>query len=216
MRILKRSIATMAAVVGVLGLSSAASALSIDLTWSGSGTSLTGTSFTGTEAVVLGVYANLTTPPGLSGVTVSVSYNPAALSIVNCKVANKIAPQIVAGGSFAPLLGGGAACTLGGGIAGLMDQQGAAGAGYLPTGSGAVHIADITFHVTGAVGGNSVLQSFFDPILGGWLDNASAFSLNAVFGSATVHVIPEPATAILVGAGFLGLLAAGRRGRRRS
>jgi hypothetical protein len=35
------------------------------------------------------------------------------------------------------------------------------------------------------------------------------------FGSATVHVmIPEPTTAILVGAGLLGLLVAARRKRR--
>ena len=213
MRILKRSIVTMVAVVGALGLSSAASAMTIDLTWSGGagGDTLTGTSFTGSESVVLGVYATFTVPPSTTGVGVSVSYNPAALSVGKCTQVPGV--QTVGGGSFAPIPA--STCAIGGGIVGQMNQFTGAGSGYLPTGPGTIHVADITFHVVG-LPGNTVVQSFFDPILDGWLDINSTFSLNAVFGSATVHVIPEPATAILVGAGFLGLLAAGRRGRRRS
>jgi hypothetical protein len=201
----------MVAVAGVLALSTAVSALSIDLKWAGSGTTLTGTNFTGSEAVVLGVYATFGTPPGLSGITASVSYNPAALSFTKCTPANKATPQLVAGGSFEPFLGSSAVCTVGGGVVGLFDQQEVSP--YLTTGAGTVHIADITFHVTGAVKGNSIVQSFFHPTKGGWGDNNANFSLNAVFGAATVHVIPEPTTAILVGIGFLGLLAAGRRRR---
>jgi hypothetical protein len=211
--LVKRSIVTVAALVGVLGLSSAASAISIDLVWAGSGNSVTGTSFTGSEVVTLGVYAIITVPPGADGLQVSVSYDAAALSLVSCTNANKKVGQYVAGGYFQPALGKAAFCnTSVAGIVGQMDQQ--AALGYLPylPGPGAIHVADIVFHVVGG-SGNTVVQSFFDPIFDGWGSNAHVFSLNATFGSATVNIIPEPTTAILVGAGFLGLLAAGRRRR---
>ncbi|MHC4714794.1 MAG: PEP-CTERM sorting domain-containing protein, partial [Planctomycetota bacterium] len=80
-------------------------------------------------------------------------------------------------------------------------------------GPGSLHIADLQFHVTGAFG-NNVVQSLMNPVADGWGDNNFVFTLNATFGSATINVIPEPTTAILVGIGFLALVAAGRRTSR--
>jgi hypothetical protein len=206
--IIKRSIVTIVVAVGVLGLSSAATALTVDLLWAGSGTNVTGTAFAGSEVVTLDVYATFALPPGLSGVAVSISWDTNALSLVSCDVTNK---QTVAGGSFLPLLGSRSACLAASpGLQPAMDQQ----AGWLPylgTG-GTLDIGSLVFHVIGA-GGNTVVSSFFNPAGDGWLDNAYAFSLNATLNDATVHVIPEPTTAILVGLGFMGLLAAGRRRR---
>jgi hypothetical protein len=201
-------IVTIITAAGVLGLSSAASALTVDLTWAGSGTGLTGTAFTGSEVVTLNVDATFALPPGLSGVAVSISWDSNALSLVSCDVTNK---QTVAGGSFLPLLGSRSPCLAASpGLQPAMDQQ----AGWLPNvgSGGTLDVGSLVFHVLGAPG-NTVVSAFFNPAGDGWLDNGYAFSLNANLGAATVHVIPEPTTAILVGAGFIGLLAAGRRRR---
>jgi hypothetical protein len=205
------------ALLGLLALSSSATAISIDLVWSGSGTSMTGTDFVGSEAVTLGVYATFTVPPGFAGVAVSVSYDPAALSLSEC--VQDTTGQLVSGANFIPIPA--STCKISSGIAGSMNQQVTWVMNYstgnqvlaFPTADGTVHIANITFHVTGAVGGNTVLQSFFHPLFDGWHDNNSVFSLNAVFGSAMAYV-PEPATAILVGVGLISLIATGRRMRR--
>jgi hypothetical protein len=63
------------ALVAGLSLSSAASALSVDVEWSGSGTQVTGTSFTGSEVVTLEFYATFTVPNGLDGVGVTISWD---------------------------------------------------------------------------------------------------------------------------------------------
>jgi hypothetical protein len=124
--------------------------------------------------------------------------------------------QYVAGGSFQPFnAGAGATCDNPGATWQPALTQLANYHPYTPYGPGSVYIADLQFHVMG-VPGNTFVQSLFNPLVDGWADNSFAFSLNAVLGAATVHVnvIPEPTTALLVGIGFLGLLAAGRRRRR--
>jgi hypothetical protein len=120
--------------------------------------------------------------------------------------------QYVAGGSFQPFnKGAGAKCYPAGATwQPALVQLASNYHPYIP-GTGTVHIADLQFHVTGAVPGNSIVQSLFNPVADGWADSNFVFSLNAVFGSA--WIIPEPTTAMLVGVGFLGLVAAARRRR---
>ena len=212
----KRSIITMVASLAFLTLSSAASALTVVLEWSGSGSNVTGTNFTGSEVVTLEVYGIVTVPPGLDMVAVSIGWDSNALSLVTCTLANNASPQLVAGGSFQPAGAPMATCPLP-----YPDEQPSLGQmanspPYLP-GPGYLHIADLVFHVTGGVDGNTVVQSFFNPVSDGWTDNNWIFSLNAIHGTATVHVdLPElePNAALLVGCGFLSLLAVGRRRRR--
>jgi hypothetical protein len=208
----KRSIVMTIALLAALALSSAASAISIDVEWRGSGTTLTGTDFVGSELVTLELYASVTVPPGLDSVGVTISWDPGALSLVQCTPANTTKAQYVAGGSFQPFnKGDGATCdTPGTSWQPALVQL----ANYQPylAGPGVLHIADLQFHVLG-VAGNTIVQSLFNPVADGWGDNNFVFALNATFSDATVHVIPEPTTALLVGIGFIGLLAAGRRRR---
>jgi hypothetical protein len=208
----KQAFATIVALLGVLALSSAASAISIELEWSGSGTNLTGWSFTGSETVTLEVYAVVTNPPGLDGLGLSIKWNSDLLSLVSCTPANTTVAQYVAGGSFQPFnKGAGATCDNPGSTWQPALTQLANWHPYAPYGPGKLHVADLQFHVTG-MGGNLVVRSFFNPLADGWADNNFTFSLNAVFGSA--WIVPEPTTAMLVGLGFIGLLAASNRRRR--
>ena len=211
--LIKRSIVTLAALAGVLGLSSSASALSIVLEWTGSGGQITGTNFVGSETVTLEVYAVATTPPGLDGVGLTIAWDSNALSMMACNPANTTVAQYVAGGSFMPF-NSGTGSTCDNALPGLqpaLTQLVVTYQPYLP-GPGSLHVADLVFHVLGAPG-NTVVQALMRPGYDGWAANNFVTSLNATFVNATVHVIPEPTTAILVGVGFIGLLAAGRRRR---
>jgi hypothetical protein len=179
---------------------------------------------TGSEVVTADLWVTFGLPPGLSGETVSIAWDDNALKLQSCAMAGTNAlpaqslnpggfgPAYVAGGSFAPLLGPKANCPAPApGLQPSVDQQ----AGYLPyiAGGGTFLAARLVFHVTGAVGGNTVVTTFFNPATDGWGDGSYQFSQIANHAAATVHVIPEPTTVLLVGAGFLGLLAAGRRRR---
>jgi hypothetical protein len=206
----------MATLAGVLAFSTAASAITYSLIWAGSGTNVTGTNFTGSETLTLDLYVTFPLPPGLSGETVSVQWDDNALKLQSCAMAGTKAfpasPAWVAGGTFAPILGKSTCPTPSPGLQPALDQQ----AGALPYMPG-VHTflaAELVFHVTGLVTGNSVVSTFFRPGSEGWGDGDFMFSDIATHGSATVHVIPEPRTALLVACGFLGLIAAGRRRRQ--
>jgi hypothetical protein len=209
-----RTIMTVAVAMGTLALCSAASSITVDLEWSGSGTNVTASNSPGNEVLTLDVYATFTVPPGLTAVVVSIRWDSDALSLVSCEPANQTSPQYVAGGRFEPIMGSTYPCIAA--SPGLQPAVGQQAVGppwtndpYLP-GPGKLEIASLQFHVTGLVPGNTIVDSFFNPLADGWADNDLVFSLNGVLGTATVHA-PEPTTAILVGCGLLSLVAAGRR-----
>ena len=70
-----------------------------------------------------------------------------------------------------------------------------------------------TITLTGVAVGASTVQVIIRPGLE-WADGfANALPTQPTLGSALVTVIPEPATASLIGLGLVGLLLAGRRSR---
>ncbi|UCC62289.1 MAG: PEP-CTERM sorting domain-containing protein, partial [Anaerolineae bacterium] len=192
-----------------LGSVNGASALTVDLLWSGTGTPLTRA--TGSETVSLEVWFSYSAPPPtVMALSVSLSWDPDELSLVSCNLINKTPGNLSGEATWQPITGGQADCpTPSAGLQPGMNQE----AAWTPhTVGDTVQIGTLVFHQALAWRFNHVVTPFMS-INDGWADgNWYPVHFNAVFNDATV-MIPEPATAILVGAGFLGLLAAGRRRR---
>ena len=69
-----------------------------------------------------------------------------------------------------------------------------------------------TMTLTGMSPGETTVQLIIRPGLE-WIDGFDNEVIPPTLGSAVVTVIPEPATAALLGLGLVGLIAAGRRSR---
>jgi hypothetical protein len=205
-------------------MASAASAVPVvSLVWSGTnGTGTAGSSSIGADVgdmLTLTIFVSNTTPAsGISFAGVSLTYGPGLTggAATECPTGTT-APM---GGN---LFGGGTTCTpagfiapflspfilgvtVGGGLATSFDAAAASGAT-----TGTLELGAIKFTVSGA----DTVSTFYSPGLDS-VNDGLGNGLGSVFfpsASASVNVIPEPATAGLLA---LGLGALGLIGRRRS
>ena len=211
----KRILVGFAAAVCVVGFAGTASALSLSLEFAGGATTLnlTGADVSNTYTVAL--FLDMSGTAGNGGVYAggaSVSFS-STLTPLRCKEQGGAfndgaggvpswAPQTVGCGPPAP-----------DGINGQNVQtlEQAVAAGTVGGTFGKLKLGTITFHVNGT--GSDTITPFYLFGVDGWVLNDATFVGSTSVSSAFVNVIPEPATAVLLGMGVLGLGLSGRRRR---
>jgi hypothetical protein len=210
---LKQTIVSGAALLGVLAFASSASALSLNLEFSGGETSLNLTPADVSSTHTVSLFADLAGGGGggvffLAG---SIQFS-SSLTPLRCKEQ---------GGTFNNGVGGvptwgpltpdcGSTNQIPGGTAQSLEQgvtSGTAGGTF-----GKLKIGTVTFHVSGT--GNETITPFYVLAADGFIQNdgTTFTSTTPVFG-AVVNIIPEPATAVLLGLGIVGIGISGRRRR---
>jgi len=210
---LKRTIVSVAALLGVIAVAGSASALSLNMEFADGGTSI---NMSVSDTAQVQLFATL--DPGSSGqgiFTVAASVNfDSSLTPLRCLEQGGTFNDGEGGVDWAPLTGG---CgPPAGGISGQNVnslEQANDSVGTLGGTFGRIKLGSITFHASGA--GTDLITPFFIPTIDGFLeqDFSSFTSTTPVFG-AVVNIIPEPTTALLLGLGVVGLGLSGRRRRR--
>jgi hypothetical protein len=206
----------MMGLLAVQGISSTASALSLNLEFAGGATSLNLTPADISSTHTVSLFADLTGGGGGGVFFVAASVNfSSTLTPLRCKEQTGTFNNGVGGVStWGPL-------TFGcgdppGGISGqnVQTMEQAAASGTVGGTFGKLKIATITFHVNGL--DSDTITPFFLLGFNGFLQNdGTTFTSTAPVFGAIVNVIPEPTTALLLGMGVLGLGFSGRRLRGR-
>jgi len=204
-----RKLIAVSMMLGLVALASTASAHTFSGEWNGGGLA-TITVVAGTP-VTLDVYvtvdgAGLADGSGIDTAIASVGFNPAN-TMTGCLT--DAGPQLVGGAFFFPFSLAGTQCNGGGGgggvgVAGTIDQATATVAAI----SGTVHLGSVTFiaQVTDAMAVGEV-QLGVDGVVQG------SFVFNPGVTTIATLIVPEPATAMLMGLGLFGLAVAGRKNR---
>lgn len=225
------SVALMAAMVCLVGMAKDASAtVTFNLVW----TSTTGTGITGSSAIdanagdelVLSIV--MVTDQTLAGHGVSLNFDTdlgnelnfldgkewAGTSYGTTAMAGTYAVLVPGIGPPPPVESTGA-------VSGRVNtyESGKSPSGaFLPTGSYTVGTAKFAVTANAATDGNDVFVGLFNVGVDDVLNNLNSVIAPSglVFGAAAVNVnvIPEPGTAALLGLGLVGLVLAGRRGRK--
>ena len=215
----KRMLVGFAAALAAVGFAGSASALSLSLEFAGGATTLNLTPGNGSDSSTFTVqlFADLSGGGGggVFFVAGSVSFS-STLTPLRCKEQGGTFNNGVGGvPTWSPFTGG---CgSPAGGIAGQNVNSIELGVGSGTAGGtfGKLRLGTITFHVNGI--GTDTITPFYILAVDGFLQNdGTTFTSTAPVFSAFVNhnIIPEPATAVLLGLGILGLGVSGRRRRR--
>jgi hypothetical protein len=210
----KRWILATTGLVSVLGIAStasaSASALTIKLEFSGGATTLVTSPTTGLTVDLFAVLTNEFS--GQNNITASVSLD-SALTPTLCS--ESAGPQSVGGASWSPFStncgsgfpgDGGIGGSHPPGIVAHIEQDADFDAGT----SGTLHLGTITFDAL--TPGSHTITPFFDSGIDGWLDATFGPHVTGTFEGATVNVVPEPGTGVLLGFGISSFAMTRRRG----
>jgi len=207
---MKRSVAFIAVVVGMMlagGASQAASSLS--MIWKNNGlNTITGQVNSDTVTAIIVLVGDSST--GVSGVELNFTYNTAELDYVSSVEHSGKAAKVGMGNQFSPL---NSSNTVADDVAGTITGFDSAtlAAGCLGC---TITLGSITFHVTGELESSVPNDVVISPTsaVADTFNNVTVADLNAAeLGGPPV---PEPTTALLVVGGLLGLGYAGRRSVR--
>jgi hypothetical protein len=210
---LKNTIVSGAALLGVLAFAGSASALSLNMEFAGGATSLNLTPADVSSTHTVSLFADLTGGGGggVFFVAASIQFS-STLTPLRCKEqAGSLNDGVGGVPSWAPLTPDcGSINQIPGGTAQSLEQGVASGT----TGGtfGKLKIGTVTFHVSGT--GTDTITPFYVEFVDGFLQNdGTTFTSTAPVFGAVVNIVPEPATAVLIGLGILGLGVSGRRRR---
>ncbi len=203
-------ILAMTGLLAVQAISTPASALTIKLEFAGGAATLDTIPATGLTVDLLAELSNDFS--GQNFISASVLFD-SGLTPTLC--AQPPGPQSVGGAMWTPATPNcGSGFPGDGGIGGIHPpgtvefiEQGAAEFGVGTFGT--LHLGTITFDALTL--GSHTITPFFVPGIESWLDASFGSHSTATFQSATVNVIPEPATGVLVGVGIMSLSMVRRR-----
>ncbi len=197
----------LAAALALCVAGTASSSTTIDLIFtSGSGTSVTVLGGPGT--VTLDVF--MTTTDGLEIFSTTVFWDNATTSAIAGTVEwfGKFIPPT--GPFFSPINPGPAGVFIDNTALQVNSFDGAFLGGVLP--SGTYHLGTIVYQAS-AVGTTNIISGIIAGLDGFASVAAGVIDGTVTFNGATINVVPEPATASLLGLGLVGLILAGRRKR---
>jgi hypothetical protein len=209
---LKRTIVSVAALLGVMAVASSASALSLEIEFADGSDSI---ALSVSDTAQVNLFANIDpsgSNQGIFTVAASVSFG-SSLTPLRCNEQGGTANNGVGGVNWAPITSGCGPPE--GGIDGQnvnSIEQANDATGTLGGTFGRIKLGTITFHASGA--GTDMITPFFIPSIDGFLDqDFTTFTSTAPVFGGIVTIIPEPTTALLLGLGVVGLGLSGKRKR---
>jgi len=195
----------------------------------------------GGQTLTLNIFLSHNAPGGMSGHGFSVNFDTDLLNELNVGAMNAVewigtdndpSPSVA---SYGPISSGTIPATpesTTGGVSGRINLIESGGLGlalpvngaaysvgtYTATAPARYRVAQVFFVVNGTVtnDGADVFSGDFHNPFDAMLDSSGLVDITgtAIFGTASVNVVPEPGTISLLGLGLVGLVLAGRRSRR--